>query len=98
MGDFFVRGGFREGFGVRLVSVPFSNSGVDPGLGSGSEAEALRETFFFGVPFPFDGCQERRTLLEEGLAGLDSCSTADTGRFFNGVDGEGGSGGGVRKP
>ena len=81
-----------------LISAPSSGSGVDPGLGSGSEAEALRETFFFGLFFPFDGCRERRNLLEGGLAGLGSGSTADMGRFFNGVDGEGGSGGGVRKP
>ena len=81
-----------------LVSVPLSGSGVDPGLRFGSEAEALRETFFFGLFFPFASCRGRRILLEEGLVGLDSGSIADTGRFFNEVDGEGSSGGGVHKP
>lgn len=98
MGDFFVRRGFREDFGVALVSVPLSGSGVDPGLGSGSETEALRKILFLGLLFSFASCREWRSLLEGGLAGLDSGSTADTGRFFNGVDGEGGSGGGVHKP
>ena len=98
IGDFFVRRSFREDFDVALASVPLSGSGVVPGLGSGSETEALRDIFFLGLFFPFSSCRERRSLLEGGLAGLDSGSTADTGRFFNGVDGEGGSGGGVHKP
>ena len=98
IGDFFVRRDFREGFGVVPVSVPSSSSGVDPGLRSGSDAEALRDTFFLGVVFAVAGCWERRARLEGGLAGLDSGCTVDTGRFFDGVEGEGGSGGGVRNP
>ena len=88
MGDFLVRRGFREGFGVDPVSVPSSGSGVEPRLRSGSGAEVLREIFFLGVFFLVAGFWERRVLLERGLTGEDSGSTADAGRFFNGVDGE----------
>ena len=98
MGDFLVRRGFREGFGVVPVSVPSSGSGVDPGLRSDSETEALREIFFLGVFFTAAGFRERRVLLEGVLAGPDSGSTAVAGRFFDGVDGERGSGGGMYKP
>ena len=88
IGDFFALRGFREGFGVAPVSVSSSGSGVDPRFRSGSEAEALRETLFLGTLLSPAGCWERRALLEGGLAGLDSISIADAGRFFNGVDGE----------
>lgn len=98
MGDFFVGRGFREDFGVVPASAPESGMGVDPGLRSGSEAEAFLESFFLGVVFSVVDCWERRTLFEGGLAGLDSSSTVDARRFFSGVEGEGGSGGGVCKP
>lgn len=89
---------FREDSGDAPVSVPSSGSGVDPGLRAGSEVEALRETLFLGVPFPFTDCWERRTLLEGGLAVLESGSTMDARRFLKEVDGEEGPGGGVCKP
>ena len=98
IGDFLVRRGFREGFGVEPASVSSSGSGVEPGLRSSSGAEVFREALFLGVFFLVTGCWERRVLLEGGPAGLDSSSTAGTGRFFNGVDGERDSGGGVCRP
>jgi hypothetical protein len=96
MGDFLVRRRFCEGFGVVLVSVSPSGSGVDSGLRSGSETEAPRGVFFLGVLFPVVWRWGRRSLLEGDSVELDSCSTADERRFFDGVDREGGSGG-VRK-
>ena len=81
-----IRRDFREGFGVVPVSVSLSGSGVDPGLCSGSGAEVFWDTFFLGAFFLVAGCWERCALLEGGLTGLDSCSTADAGCFFNRVD------------
>jgi len=98
IGDFLVLRGFLEDFGVVPVSVPSSGSGVDPGLRSGSEIEALREILSLRAPLRVAGRWERRAFLEGGLAEPDSGSTVDAGRFFNGVDGGWGSGGGVRKP
>ena len=86
IGDFLIRRGFREGFGVVPVSVSSSGSGVDPGLRSGSETEALRDILFLRASFRVAGRWERRTFLGGGLAEPDSGSTVDVGRFFNGVD------------
>ena len=84
IGDFLVRRGFREGFGVVPVSVPSSGSGVDPGLCSGSEAEALWDILFLRPFFRVAGRWERRALLEGGLAEPDSGSMVGAGRFFDG--------------
>jgi hypothetical protein len=98
IGDFFVRRGFRAVFGVVPVSAAPSGSGVDPGLRSSSGVGAFREAFFLRVRFAAAGCWDRRALLDGELVGLDSGSTADAGRFFSGVDGGRGSGGGVCNP